>query len=355
MEKEQFNSKTEQKSKFEDLEKFLGENFNPKKTISLEKDLDQKNELKELGEYKAYWTEFINPDTEETVEAKVYTPNNLTEKPEIFFVSPGYKGDFSVQEGEYADDLAVDNRIVVFLRHNGMRTEGEDVQAYIHCNERSAISQEKGHKYLGGEKKFSFKDANREVLTALKALGSKIDEIKKIDIMGHSWGGRIALESLTELNCDDDKAAQQIKEKLDNVILIGAWLEENRKNLEPFREFFESEAEKGFFNNMDANEVMETVFEMAENTKNMGPEKLPKNIRLVGVHSVGDQDIDLEGETMSFFKKMKGAKRLGNIVLKDLKNMLPEKFAGRESETHDYALPQVRKWIKTILEAKREK
>ncbi|MDD5627394.1 MAG: alpha/beta hydrolase [Patescibacteria group bacterium] len=351
MEQEKFIEQ-EPTPKFEALEKLFGENFNPEKTIKLEKDLDEDNELRELGNYESYWTEFRNPDSDEVVEGKVYLPKEGVAK-DILIISPGYKGDFAMQEAKYADDFSQDGRAVIFLRHNGLRIEGEDVKNYIHCPEKQKEASEKKQKYIGNEEKFSWHKANREILTALKSLGNKIDDIGKIDIIGHSWGGSIAVNSMVELHRDASEAAKKIEQKIDNVILMGAMLETRSEVFENYREFFESEAGKDYFKGMDAEAVINDLISDGEAIGKMTAKDLPLNVRLVGVESVADADIDLQGETLPFFTRMKELNRKGNIVFKDLKEFdMPEKIGGRDTEVHDYPLDRVRRWIAKIIERK---
>jgi len=53
-----------------------------------------------------------------------------------------------------------------------LKIKGEDVKNYIHCPEKVGASQRMGQQYIGEGKRFGFKKADREVLTALKALCS---------------------------------------------------------------------------------------------------------------------------------------------------------------------------------------
>lgn len=349
MEQEKFMEQ-EPTPKFEALEKVWGENFNPEKTIQLTQDLDEHNTVRELGNYESYWTELKDPDSDEAVEGKVYLPKDGVVK-DILIISPGYKGDFALQEARYADDFARDGRAVIFLRHNNLRIEGDDVKNYIHCPEKQAKASEKKQKHIGSEEKFSWNKANGEILTALKSLGNKIDDIGKIDIIGHSWGGSIAVNSMTKLHQDESEVAKKIEQKIDNVILMGAMLETRREVFENYREFFESEAEKDYFKGMDAEAVMNDLISGGEAIGKMTAQNFPENVRLVGVESVVDADIDLRGETLPFFTRMKELKKKGNIVFKDLKEFaMPEKIGGRDTEVHDYPLDRVRKWIAKIIE-----
>ncbi|MDD5625951.1 MAG: hypothetical protein PHG83_02185 [Patescibacteria group bacterium] len=346
--------------KDESLEKLFGENFNSEKTIKLNSDLDENNQPKELGNYEARWTELKNPDTGEIVEGKVYLPKGTKNFKEVLIIDPGYHGDFVVQEAKYADDFACGDRAVVVLRHNGIRIEGEDVKSCIHCSEKTDYAQEKNQKYIGKDEDFKWSQSDREVLTALKSLEVNIDQLDKIDVLGYSWGGRIALTSLMdlkeEMNGLGEKAetAKKIADKIKNVVLMGAWVENRPEVINSFREPFKSEAEGNYFKNLNVDETIDSMHNSGKRLRELTADKLPENLRIVGIHSIKDQDIDLEGETLPFFQnQLKGLKKKGSIILKDLKELLPEKIGGREPVVHDYPIDQVRGWIKEVIK-KRE-
>ncbi|MCX6761504.1 MAG: hypothetical protein NTY33_01475 [Candidatus Moranbacteria bacterium] len=322
------------------------ENFNPERSFRLEKDIDQDNNEVEIGNREIFWTELKNPETGETVEGKLYRPKEGDVK-KVLIISPGYKGDFVLQESKYANDFAENGRAVLVLRHNALKVEGEGAKNYVHCPERSELNKKESDKYLG-KGNFSFDSANREVLTALKALNSAIE---KIDIIGHSWGGRISLLSINDINQESgsSEVAKEIARKIDNLILIGAWLETREENLKPFLDYFKNEAEAGYFKNMDPEEVVESAIKSGAKLKKMSNADFPEQMRIVGIQSVGDEDVDMEGEYLEFFKQLKGRERIGSTVLKDLKQLMVEKIGDREAETHDYALTEVKKWVGQII------
>ncbi len=374
MEKENiFSPEVEPQFKFEKLEKLFGkEGFNPEKTFELQEDRDENNEVRELGNYQCFWTEFLNPDTGEAVEGKVYLPNGTEDYEDVLVISPGYRGDFALQEAEYADDFARGKRAMVMLRHNGLRIEGDDVKNFVHCPEKAEYAQKSGQKFLGKNEKFNFEKANREVLTFLKALGSKIDQIKNIDILGHSWGARITLESLVVLHKEDNETAKKIQEKINNAILLGSWFETIPEKAEPYRDFFRGDAEKEYFKQMDGDQVIADIFKMYERLETYKAQDLPENVRLVAINSLADSDVDMEagGEVYRFFKQFKEHEKIGNLVLKDLakENLLATHKGGQDGgvEVHDYLLRkpteqekargielnQVRRWIKKMIETK---
>ena len=331
------------------LEDLFCENYNQERSFYLEKDVDQNNKKVEVKNYEIFWTELKNPETGEVVEGKLYCPMGGGIK-KVLIISPGYKGDFILQESEYAKDFAKNGRAVLVLRHNGLKVGGEDAKKYVHCPERSRLDQKESDKYLGSGS-FSFDSANREVLTALKAFNYVIDKIEKIDIIGHSWGGRISLLSVNEIKQESsqNETAKKIANKIDNLILIGAWLETRRDRIESYLEYFESEATSGYFKNMDPKEVIESAIKSSRKLKKLSEKDFPENMRICGIQSVGDDAVDFEGEYSEFFKQLKEVKRKGSIVLKDLKGIMPKKIGEREAETHDYFLKQVRGWVKQIV------
>jgi hypothetical protein len=352
---ENFNleSKIEKEPSFESLERLFGENFNKEKTIELEGDLDENNNFKELEKHKAFWTELKNPDTDEVIEGKIYFPKESENVKKILIIEPGYRGDFVLQESEYADDFAGEERTLIVLRHNGLRIDEEEMKDYIHCKEKINYAQKKEQKYIGKDENFDFKKAEREILTVLKSLKDKIDGIDKIDIIGHSWGGRIAVNSISELKKEIEKEkeneiSKKISEKIDNLILIGPWLETNKEKLEAVRDIFEKEEKNDCFRNLKAENFMDGLLSSARKLKKITPNDLPKNLRITGIISVEDELVSLES-VFPLFNQLEDMKRKGFISLKDFKELLPEKIGKRESQVHDYALPQIRNSIRSII------
>lgn len=182
--------------KFDKLENLFGKNFNPEITIEIKSDVDFDNNKIELNEQLVFWTELKDQETGEVVEGKVYVPKDGKVN-KILIISPGYKGDFVLQEAEYAKDFVKNGRAMIVLRHNGLRVQGNDVQNYIYCPDKQKFGKEKEQKYLG-EKNFSLENSSREVLVLLKALNDRDNNLDKIDIVGHSIGARIAIESIIE-------------------------------------------------------------------------------------------------------------------------------------------------------------
>lgn len=352
------NIKLEQneEEKFKVLENIFGENFTREKTFQITKDIDCNNKEKELINQKVFWTEFKNPDNNEVVEAKVYLPESEKKIKKVLIVSPGYRGDFVLQEADYADDFVKDGRAMIMTRHNSLRISGEDMQNCIHCPKKENFAEQKDQKYLGKSENFDFLEADKEVLTVLKSLGDKVDNIEKIDIIGHSWGGRIVLNSIVELKKQieefgiKDETAKKLSDKIDNLILMGAWLETREEVAENYREFFKGEEKGDYFKNLKGDKIVEQMIISGNELKKLKSSDLPENMRIVGIHSVEDQDIDLEGEILEFFKQIKDIKRKGHIVLKDLKDLMPDKIGGRETENHDYVLKQAREWIKLVID-----
>jgi hypothetical protein len=354
----EFTGDQNEKEKFKNLKNIFGENFTPEKTFQLAKDVDSGNKEKELINKEAFWTEFKNPDTGEAVEGKVYMPKDKDKEDirQVLIVAPGYRGDFVLQEADYADDFVKDNRAMIVMRHNGLRIAGEDMQNYVHCPEKADFAKRKNQQYLGEGEDFDFLKADREVLTVLKSLSDKIDDIEKIDIIGHSWSGRIALNSIAELKKQAEEAgtkgeiAKKLIDKIDNLILMGAWLETRKEVPEGYREHFKNEEKGDYFKNLNGDKIIEQMISSGNELKKLKSSDLPDNMRIVGIHSVEDKDIDLEGEVLEFFKQIKDIKRKGHLVLKDLKEFMPEKIGGRETENHDYALEQAREWIKLAID-----
>ena len=352
---EDFNleSKVEKEPRFESLEKLFGENFNKEKTIELEGDLDENNNFKELEKYKAFWTELKNPDTNEVIEGKIYFPKESENVKKILIIEPGYRGDFVLQESGYADDFVNSERALIVLRHNGLRINGEDMKDYIHCEEKINYAQNKDQKYTGKDEDFDFKKAEREILTVLKSLKDKVNDIDKIDIIGHSWGGRIVVNSILELTKEMEKEkereiSKKLSEKIDNLILIGPWLETKKEKLEAVRNIFEKEEKSGYFKNLKAKNFIEGLLSSAEKLEKIIPDDLPKNLRITGIISVEDKLINLES-VFPVFNQLKDMKRKGFISLKDFKELLPEKIGKRKSQIHDYALPQIRNFIESVI------
>ena len=352
---EDFNleSKIEKEPSFESLEKIFGENFNREKTIKLEGDLDENNNFKELEKYKVFWTELKNPDTNEAIEGKIYFPKESENVKKILIIEPGYRGDFVLQESKYADDFVGAKRALIVLRHNGLRIEGEETKDYLHCEEKINYAQNKDQKYTGKDEDFDFKKAEREILTVLKSLKDKIDDIDKIDIIGHSWGSRIAVNSILELKKEmegekESEISKKISEKIDNLILIGPWLETRKEKLEAVLNIFEREEKSGYFKNLKAENFMKGLLSSAEKLKKIIPDDLPKNLRITGILSVEDELVDLES-VFPLFNQLKDMKRKGFISLKDFKELLPKEIGGRKSQVHDYALPQIRDFIGSVI------
>lgn len=338
--------------KFEKLENLFGKNFNPEKTIRLEKDVDKDNNQIELPDQEFFWTEIQDPETGEVIEGKIYLPKD-GKADKILIITPGYRGDFVLQEAEYAKDFAINGRAMIVLRHNGLRVQGEDVQNYVHCPNKQKFGKEKNQKYLGKED-FSFENSSREVLIALKSLGDNVNSLEKIDIIGHSLGARTAIESImeTKRQAQGNENFKRLVGKIDNLIVMGAWLETRKEVLDQYLEYFKSEEQGDYFKNLDGERFLAEVLKSAERMKGITAKDFPEEMRFVGIHSVADGDINLEGEIFPFFNQIKAIKRKGSIILKDLKEIMPPQIGGRGTETHDYPIDQVRGWIKLIIDKK---
>ena len=347
-------SKIEKETKFESLEKLFGENFNKEKTIELKGDLDANNNFKELKKCKAFWTELKNPDTNEVIEGKIYFPKESENIKKILIIESGYRGDFVLQESNYADDFANAERAMIVLRHNGLKIEGEEMKNYIHCKEKINYAQSKDQEYTGKDENFDFVKAEREILTAVKSLKDKVDDIDKIDIIGHSWGGRVAVNSITELKKEiksegeKGKVSKKIIEKIDNLVLIGPWLETREEKLKTVRNIFEREEKNNYFKNLKAENFIKGLLSSAEKLKKITSDDLPKNLRITGILSIKDELVDLES-VFPFFDQLKDMKRKGFVSLKDLKELLPEKIGERKSQVHDYNLLQIRNFIGSVI------
>lgn len=338
------------------LDNLLGKNFSPEKTISLANDVDEYNNQKEIINHKIFWTEFINPETKETVEGKVYFPRE-GKIDKVLIIEPGYRGDFVLQEAMYADDFAKNGRAVFVLRHNGLRVEGDDVKNYVHCPDKTKFARNGGQKYLG-QKDFDFTEANSEVLTLLKSLSNSVDQIKNIDIIGHSWGGNIALRSIIELQKQVSEkrgrfvVAENLVKKLNNLILVGAWLETGKDAQRDYNyaDFFKGEENGDYFKRLNAEKTMRQIEEGRNELEKIKADDLPQNLRVEGISSVGDEEINILKDIFGFFRKLKGLRKKGQIVLKELKTMMPNKIGDRKTEDHDYALKLARNWIKMIID-----
>jgi hypothetical protein len=337
---------------FGKLSELFGDQFNTKKTIRLECDVDENNRQKELDGQQVFWTEFIDPETGETVEGKIYLPKDgKIEK--ILLIEPGYRGDFVLQESLYADDFVKGGRAMIVLRHNGLRVEGDDIVNYLHCPDKRKASSDGKQKYLG-RKDFDFSESNKEVLIALKSLGHSLGQIKSIDIIGHSWGGNIALRSIVELqkqamqNGSGAIISERVIKKLNNLVLIGAWLETEVNVFH--KEFFKKEEAAGYFKNLSAEKTMHQIAEAGEELKKIKAEDIPKHLRVESVVSIGEEEVDILKDIFGFFKRLKGFRKKGQIILKKLKAMMPKEIGGRETEDHDYELRLVRNWIKMIID-----
>lgn len=349
--------------KYDDLEKLLGENFNKEKTFELQKELDENNKPRELGEYRAFWTEFRNPETDEVVEGKIYFPNNAKNYKKIFLISPGYKGDFVLQESYYADDFAKGEKIVIFLRHNALKIQGVDVENFIHCPEKQEKSQKTGQSYLGGNENFNYKKASREVLTVLMALSKKNEQVDQIDVMGHSWGGRIAIQSLVELNKNKGGIFDHFKGKIKNLILLAPWLETRKELLEEkYRDFLEIDERGGYLKGMNVNDILSDLKTTSEEINNLSSDDFPENLRVIGIQSVADEytmnDASPDSQNINsglfgFLKRLKNHKNKGNIVLKNISEVegFPKQLGNRPPEIHDYHLEggRIRRIINNLV------
>jgi hypothetical protein len=345
-------SVAETENKLVTLDGLLGKNFSKEKTIKLETDVDENNERKEIDNQEVFWTEFVNPETGETVEGKIYFPKNgKVEK--VLIIEPGYRGDFVLQESMYADDFVKDGRAMIVLRHNGLRIEGDDVVNYLHCPDKRKTSSGGKQEHLG-RKDFDFYESNKEILIALKSLEHSLFQIKSIDIIGHSWGGNIALRSIVELqkqalqNGDNAVISVKVIKKLNNLILIGAWLETEANVFH--EEFFKKEEAGGYFKNLSAEKTMRQIEGAGEELKKIKAEDIPRNLRVESIVSIGEEEVDILKDIFGFFKRLKGFRKKGQIVLKELKAMMPKEIGGRETEDHDYELKMVRNWIRMIID-----
>lgn len=303
------------------------------KTIVLEKDVDKDNKECPLN-CKAMWTQLINPETGEMVEAKIYAPEGLVQK--ILIICPGYRGDFVLQERSYADDFCKDGRAIVCLRHNGLRVVGEDVVNYVHCPER----QRTWGRYTG-KGPFSVKKANRELLIALKAIVST--ENFDVDIIGHSWGGQIVLESLKALKELRDPIVKKVK----NVILLGAMLDSRPETYTAYRDFFLTDAQQDFFREMDARDMVEDFLDNARDMGNFTSGDISENVRITIINSSADKEIDIRGEQIPFHGQIDDSEARW-IFFRFDDSMVT--LGGRLSEGHDYVDPEVRDCIREILE-----
>lgn len=137
---------------------------------------------------------------------------------------------------------------------------------------------------------------------------------------------------------------------MDNLIAIGAWLETRRNMLDPYLEYFKSEEQGDYFRNLNGEKFFAEILELAKRTKDITAKDFPEEMRFIGIHSVADGDIDLEGEIFPFFNQIKDIRRKGSIIMKDLKDIMPSKIGGRETETHDYLISQTRGWIKSAID-----
>ena len=342
--------KEEMSDQFPELDELFGESFNPKKTIRLEKDVDQDNKERELGNYKAIWTELRNPETKGVVEANIYIPRG-EKVDKVLIVGPGYRGDFVLQEADYADDFAKDGRALIVYRYNGLKIN-EKTQNELHCPQRAEIKSDKD--YLG-EREFNFEECNRQVKTILKALSDKVNELDKIDFVAHSLAARNVLLTVSDLfkSLDESGSAkgtvQKVVTKIDNIVLLGAWLETRKDKIWFWEQYLPNEQEREYLEGFDVKRFFGEAEKSSEKLENMTAESFPEKTRIIGIQSVGDQHVDLEGEYMKFFDQLKNAKERGTVILKDLKDQLPTEIGGRETEMHDYAHVLVRKWIKQII------
>lgn len=357
---------------FPELVRLFGkEGFNPEKSIRLKKDVDQDNNERELGNYDAVWTELRNPDTEEVVEAKIYIPKE-GKIDKVLIICPGYRGDFVLQESNYADDFAKSGRVLVVLRHNSLKID-ENSRNYVHCPEKLDFAKKNNQQYTGKGENFSFSRANREVLTALKSLSGKIDEINSIDVLAHSWGSKISSLSISELERQskgkDERAdtARKISQKVKNLVLIGPWLIAKEGQMEAYREAFTEEVREGFFKNMDLATAMTDLKISGQDLLKLEDENFPEQMRIVPIFSVGEEENyapevtgeDLQKAVRDFLTRLEKLKK-GFVVLKDLSpggaiKEVPEAIGGREVVAHDYALgktgeaSRVRQWVREII------
>ncbi|MDD4531517.1 MAG: alpha/beta hydrolase [Candidatus Pacebacteria bacterium] len=282
------------------------------------------------------WTMFINPETDEVVEGKVYMPKGQVKK--VLIICPGYRGDFVLQERHYAHDFCRSGRAVICLRHNSLRTVGKDVENYVHCPQRQVT----GGRYTG-EGAFSVKKANREVLTVLKAL-EPVGDIEEIDILAHSWGGQISLESLKAIKESGEMGAVK---KLKNLVLLGATLDSRPETYLAYREAFVSDAKQDFFNCMDPDQIIEDFLDNAEDMGNFSSADIPENVRIVIINSSADQEIDVENEQIPFHGKIQDCYESTWIFLRV--DPIEIALGGRSSEGHDYIDSQIWEVIQDII------
>ncbi len=300
--------------------------------IVLSKDVDKDNNECPL-KCKAMWTGLLNPETGEVVEAKIYLPEDPVRK--VLIICPGYRGDFVLQEQGYADAFCKDGRAIICLRHNGLRVVGDDVTNYVHCPER----QKRLGKYTG-QRRFSVKESNREVLTAIEALPS-IENLQ-VDIIGHSWGAQIALESLKALKASGSSVGKSVR----NVILLGATVDGRPETYKAYRDYFASDAEQDFFREMDPDEIINDFIDNARDMSNFSSNDIPENVRrVVLINSLGDGEVNIKEEQLPFYSRIKDR---ANILILPT-NPVTITLGGRESEEHDYFGSEVRGWIEKIL------
>lgn len=338
---------------FEWLERIFGDNFSRAKTIKLQEDVDAHNvRFSNFWESEICWTELVNPATKEVVEGKVYFPLG-TAPSSVILVCPGYRGDFVLQERAYVKKLVFTEAAFIFLRHNAIRIEGNDVQNYIHCPEKVGWAKEHKQGYLGSGKPFSYTGASREVLTALRALA--IENVEKIHIIGHSWGGRIAPLSLAQLA--QEEACVPIDKKLKTLTVLGPWWETREEVLtsDGLRELIDGDVEENYFKDMDGERFVADLLSTAQEIKKVTAADLPQHLELSVIWAPGDEyDPDFESmqaEIMPVMSQLEALEHQQLIVLPSLRHFKLAEIGGRNTDTHDYATSYVRDIVGRIIDS----
>ncbi len=323
------------------------ENINSKKLIELEYDVNEQGEQVELGEHEAaYWVEFKNPGTDETVEAKVYMPENGVISNVVIFC-PGYAGDIVAQERAYAAELGDEHTACIFLRHNHLKLDTARTD-HVHCPQRMEL----GGKHLGNpDTKFSFSGANKELLTVLMALADN-SSIELVNVIGHSWGGRISIFSLMELAKlakEGNGRAQEIEPKMKRFISLGGWIGD-KEDVLALKNYFQEAEKNPPFEGLTWEGIESGLEEAQTMLDGFSELSLPSHVIIHAVSSY--RDFDEEGASTRPAKFMKyilrkiSLERRGGFVFAQLDesgehDILAEKpdtygTQRRGGEFHDY-------------------
>lgn len=184
-------AENEQKKELEPLFEII-----KKESLDLDYTFRLKNEVSRDGEEikgEAFW--FKIKEGEKCVEGKFYRPKNDSDSLIVF--AQGMPGDAVTWfEEKHVKKLIEEGYDIIVPRHNGTKLKEENINNYVHSQERIARGLDSGQDNLGEQRIYALKELAEEYEIVLKLLADKFEEIK---LIGHSGGVLNLAHSLTNL------------------------------------------------------------------------------------------------------------------------------------------------------------